>query len=265
MLKYIFSSLFLLFTFFGFSQEETKAIDSVVTDSIAPIEKIVNDSISYKQRYGLRVGIDLSKPIRSLIDDDYRGLELVADFRVSHNFYVAAELGNEEKTTQEDNFNFTTNGSYVKIGFDWNTYENWYGMENIINIGIRFGLSTFDQTLNEYQVYNPNQFWGETAAGITGEDMLGTYSGLNAQWTEVVFGLKVELFRNLYLSGSVRLNFLINETEASQFPNLFIPGFNKVTDGSRFGVGYNYTLSYLIPIFKSDKPKKKEKDKPENN
>ncbi|WP_456867499.1 DUF6048 family protein [Galbibacter sp. BG1] len=264
MLKYIISSLFIFSALIGYSQEETIVADSIATDTISTKE-IVKDSVVYKQRYGLRVGIDLSKPLRSILDDNYRGLEIVGDFRISHNFYVAGELGNEEKTTQEDNFNFTTSGSYLKLGFDWNTYENWYGMENIINLGIRFGLSTFDQTLNEYQIYTPNQFWNEADSGLTGGDMLGEYSGLNAQWTEIVLGIKVELIRNIFLSGSVRLNYLINQTEANQFPNLYIPGFNKVTDGSKFGVGYNYTLTYLIPLFKSNKPQKKEKVKEEKD
>ncbi|QLE01578.1 hypothetical protein HX109_08375 [Galbibacter sp. BG1] len=257
MLKYFISTIILLCVFTSYSQEkEAVIVDSSSIDTV-PVNKIKLDSTIYRQRYGLRIGVDLSKPIRSLLDDDYRGLELVGDFRVSYNFYVAAELGNEEKTTQEDNFNFTTNGSYVKLGFDWNTYQNWYGMENIINLGVRFGLSTFSQTLNDYQVYTPNQFWGEAAAGLSGADNLGEYSGLNAQWTEVVFGIKVEIVRNVFMSGSVRLNYLINDTQANQFPNLYVPGFNKVTDGSKFGVGYNYTISYLIPVFKSSKPKKK--------
>jgi hypothetical protein len=55
---------------------------------------------------------------------------------------------------------------------------------------------------------------------------------------------------------------LVSEKASDNFPNLYIPGFNKVTDGSKFGVGYNYTISYLIPIFKKTK-KKKEKEKEE--
>ena len=30
---------------------------------------------------------------------------------------------------------------------------------------------------------------------------------------------------------------------------LYIPGFNRTYDGS-FGVGFNYTVSYFIPIYK---------------
>jgi hypothetical protein len=35
----------------------------------------------------------------------------------------------------------------------------------------------------------------------------------------------------------------------SGFDNLYIPGFNRTYDGS-FGVGFNYTVSYFIPLYK---------------
>ena len=42
----------------------------------------IQDSITVKENYGLRVGIDLSKPLISIFEKDYKGLELVGDFRV---------------------------------------------------------------------------------------------------------------------------------------------------------------------------------------
>lgn len=260
MSKFI-TSLFILLIGTSAIAQDSLSVETAAIDTLQ-VQETNQDSAVYKQRYGLRIGIDISKPIRSFLEDDYQGLELLADFRISHNVYIAGALGNEEKTTQEDNYNFTTSGSYLKVGLDWNTYENWYGMENIINLGFRVGASTFSQTLNSYQIYNTNQYWEEIQSGITGEDMLGEYSGLNALWAEIVVGIKVELFRNVFMGASVNLNYLINNTEAGNFPNLFIPGFNKVTDGSKFGVGYNYSISYLIPIFKGNKPQKQQ---PDNN
>lgn len=94
-----------------------------------------------------------------------------------------------------------------------------------------------------------------------GTEQLGKISGLNSSWLEFVVGIKAELFKNLYLGASARLGFLIAPLSKppENFSNLFIPGFNKVTDGSNFGVGYNYSLSYLIPLYKkTNKPNKKE-------
>lgn len=226
------------------------------------VEDTTENEVKHLQKYGLRVGIDLSKPLRSTLDENYQGLEVVGDFRLTQKLYLAAELGTEEKTTEEDNFNFTTTGSYLKAGVDWNTYENWYGMHNMIVLGLRAGVATFSQNLNAYRLYNTDQYWDENSTEFNATENLGEYSGLTAQWAEVVFGIKVELFTNLYLSSSVRLHFLVNDKASDVFPNLYIPGFNKVTDESRFGVGYNYTLSYLIPIFKTEK--KTVEETPEN-
>jgi hypothetical protein len=58
--------------------------------------------------------------------------------------------------------NFTHERLYLKAGFDYNAYENWLDMENIISIGLRYGHS-FNQELNSYKIYNANYF-GEVPA-----------------------------------------------------------------------------------------------------
>ena len=49
------------------------------------------DTVTYKERYGLRVGVDLSKPLRTLLDDNYSGLELLGDYRIYKNYYLAKD------------------------------------------------------------------------------------------------------------------------------------------------------------------------------
>ncbi len=241
MLKY-FTSLFICLACFSLSAQD-------ITENASL------DSVAYKQKYGLRLGADLSRLVRSFVNDHYKGFELVGDYRISKRFYLAGELGTEERTTEEDLFRFTTKGSYFRAGFDYNTYENWYGMENSIYGGLRLGASTFSQNLLEYQVFNSNPYWNETNQQGTNTNVLGEHSGLSALWLEMVLGLKAELFNNLYVGASIRFNYLLSDKAADNFPNLWIPGFNKVTDDSNFGVGFNYTLSYLIPFYKKGNTK----------
>jgi len=196
------------------------------------------------ERYGLRVGVDLHRLTKSFYDKDYKGFEIVGDYRLTKKIYIAGELGNENKTVNDDQLNFTTKGGYFKVGFDYNTYENWLDMENMIYAGMRYSVSSFSQELNSYTIYNTNPYFGQTA--ITP----GTkYDGLNASWIELVGGMKAELFNNLYLGVSVRINYLVSEKKPENFANLYIPGFNRTYDG-KFGAGFNYTLSYFIPIYK---------------
>lgn len=233
----------------------------VVQAQSEPIDLQQKDTIAYKDEYGLRVGADISKLVLSFIDEDYTGLELVGDYRLTHKLYLAAEIGNETKRQDEtlNNtllYDYETSGSYIKAGVDLNTYDNWFGMNNAITIGGRYAVASFNHTLYDYSLYETGRFFNPEF--LPGSEPNREFSGLSASWLEFVVGTKVELFANIFVGMSARLGFLITNSEDEQFPNLWIPGFNKVTDGSNFGVNYNYSISYFIPLYKKSKKKKEE-------
>lgn len=204
------------------------------------------------ERYGVRVGADLYKLARTFYDKDYQGLELVGDYRLTKRYFLAGELGNENITTKDDQINFTTKGTYFKVGFDYNAHENWLDLENIISIGLRYGVSTFSQEVNSYEIYNPNPYFGEVPDTQSGQ----TFDGLSAQWIEVVAGIKTRVFNNFFVGFTLRANKLVSNQKPGSFDNLYIPGFNRTYDGD-FGVGFNYTLTYFIPIYKKKTEVKK--------
>lgn len=221
------------------------------------------DTLARTDPYGLRVGVDLSRPLISVLNDRYTGIELVGDFRIRDRLYLAAEIGNEEKGQDEilgDEevgpftalYDYSTSGSYIKAGVNYNTYQNWYGMNNVIYIGGRYAFSTFSHTLNSFSYYNTNRYW-DPDSFTAGSESVQEFDGLNASWIELVVGMNAELFANFYMGISTRVGYLITNKEADTFPNLWIPGFNKVTDGSQFGVSFNYTVSYFLPIYKKRK------------
>lgn len=203
-----------------------------------------------KDRYGLRLGVDLMKLARTFYEEDYRGLELTGDYRLTKRYFAAAEVGNESKTTVEDNLNFTTKGSYIKIGFDYNAHTNWLDLENMVYVGLRYGFSTFSQELNSYRVYNPNPYWDEDDQTVVGTE----FNGLTAHWAEAVVGIKAQVFRDVFVGFSFRMNRLLSNKEPKGFENLHIPGYNRVYS-AEFGVGMNYTVSYFIPLYKKDRLK----------
>lgn len=234
-MKYMSKSIFsllLLASFSGFAQEKLPA--DTITKTV-PVKT---------ERYGIRIGADLYRPIRSLYEDGFNGFEIVADYRLTKKIYLAGELGNVDYTLDDDQVNFTTKGNYFKVGFDYNAYENWLDMENMIYVGIRYGFSTFSQNLNSYTIYDTNDYFEDVTVYPNRE-----YSGLSAHWAEVIGGIKAEVFDNLFIGFSVRLNILLSETEPDNFANLYIPGFNRTYDGN-FGAGINYTVSYFIPFYK---------------
>ncbi len=234
-------------------------------------QDVVRDTTKKSDIYGLRVGIDLSRPLLTLLNEDYQGLEIVGDYRISEDLYLAAELGNESRRVEEvlDNadginritlYDIESAGSYLKLGVDYNTYTNWYGMNNSILIGARYAFSTFKNTLDNYRYFDSNRYWSPNDF-VAGSEFVGEYTGLNASWLELLAGVKAELFANFYLGASIRLNVLITDKDSGAFKNIWIPGFNRKNDNSRIGWGFNYTLSYLLPIYR--KARKKPSDPPQ--
>ena len=208
-------------------------------------QQVQTDTVDTREKYGLRLGIDLTKPVRSFIEDDYQGLELTGDYRLYENIYLAGELGNEQNSISEANITAFAKGSYIKLGGNYNVYDNWAGMQNLIFVGLRYGLATFSTELREFGIYTTNPYFEPDLRTETRE-----FNNLTAGWVEVQLGIKVEVLNNLYLGGHVQLKRMVNETQPNNFDNLYIPGFNRTYDGSTWGVGYGYSVSYLLPFYK---------------
>ena len=210
-------------------------------------ENIVStDSVTQKQKYGLRLGLDINKLVNSSINNNYDGFELNADYRIGNKLYIASEIGLIENTEDEEYINFTTKGTYIKSGIDYNMYTNWIDMQNMIFAGFRIGYSNFEQTINNYTIYDTNnQIWGQSFINtpINNED-------LSSLWVELIIGLKAEIFNNLFLGFNLEVKKMINSEIKNNIQNMYVPGFIKTFEGSSFGVGFGYKLSYLIPIVK---------------
>ena len=232
-MKRIFACIFSALALPALAQDTAK-----VADSLQPKKSI---------QHHLRVGADLVKVTRSFLEDNYQGWELVGDVRLTKNLYAAVELGNEEKYTEEDRSHFTTKGSYVKLGVDYNVYENWLDMNNQIYIGGRYGFSTFSQDLHQYKIYTTHPFFPNDGQWIPSDV---SHSSLNASWIEAVGGVKAEVLKHLYLGFSCRIHYLVHDKKPDNFENHYIPGYQRKWDNP-WGVSFNYTLTYQIPLFTS--------------
>ncbi len=212
------------------------------------VEEEVVDTLKKREKkpYTIRFGLDLSKPFMSQLDKGYFGLELVGDIRLFSEFYGAIELGNEKKTQQSEQINYTTTGNYIKLGFDYNLFKNWKGMNNAIYLGLRIGNSFHKQKVNEYEPYQINHYW--PAEIIKKGPEIREQDALSARWVEVITGIKVKMINNIYMGFSLRLNRLMSDIRPDNFDNLYIPGFNKKTDENVWGAGFNYTITYAIPV-----------------
>ncbi|GAL00924.1 hypothetical protein JCM19314_150 [Nonlabens ulvanivorans] len=230
-MRYVTNILILLVGLVAFSQTQ---------------EKTAVDSVQYKRTYGLRLGIDAASLIRTGIDPEYNGFQILADYRIKNKLYIAGgELGNENIDRNSDRIDFKTSGSYFKAGIDYNLYQNWLDMDNMIYFGARLGAANFSQNLLRYDYAQDNSYFPVFTNVVDRE-----FKGLTAVWLELQLGIKVEVLPNLYMVANVQLKRMITEKTPDNFDNLYVPGFGKTYDTSEIGVGYTYGLMYRIPFFK---------------
>jgi len=213
-----------------------------------------NDSIikpKYLDSYGLRIGTDVIKASRNLWDKNYTGFEVSGDYRLDKKMYFATDFGIENKFKEEDQLSFTTKGMFLRAGIDYNVYENWLDMNNMIFVGGRYGFATMSQTLNSYNIYETNDYFPSQTFYPNIKS-----TGLSAHWLEFVAGIKTEVTKNLFLGFTFRMKYLITQKQPEAFENLYIPGFGRKYSGN-IGAGFNYYVSYHIPLFKKTKKESK--------
>ncbi len=230
MLRYIISFFILINVISVFSQEE-------------------KDSI-FKSTYGMKIGIDLSKQIRMLTEPDYKGIVVIGDYRLLDKLFLAFEMGTEEKFIENEVLSFNTKGSFIKIGANYNVFNNFENLENEIYVGFRVSSSKFDHQLNSFTIYSKDQYWNQNKIENT-----EFFKDLSATWFELIFGFNAEVFNNTYMGLSLRLKRLLSQKEPTNFRNLYVPGFNKVLENNKVGVGLTYTVQFQIPIYKKKKIK----------
>jgi len=230
MSKYIISIFICLIFNYSFSQEEQ--------------EEVIEDSLKIEQKYGIRIGLDLSKQVR-MITEDYNGISLYGDLRIKERLFIVAEIGNDDKKIFNENINANFKGSYLKAGFNYNFYNNPPSLENEIYFGFRFATSSFKSEVFNYLVYDFDKYWENGRIEDYSE-----YTDLSANWIELILGFNAKISKNIFMGTSLRLNRMINQKSPENFGNLYIPGFNIVTEDNNFGTGITYTLTYRIPLVK---------------
>ena len=216
----------------------------IILFSVKNFSQTENDSVVVKNKYGIRIGLDFSKQIR-MLTENYKGLSLYGDVKIKERLFIVSELGSDEKELRTDNLRSKFSGNYIKAGLNYNLYNNLPGLNNEIYVGFRFATSKFKSEISEYIIYNKDRFWSQDPIF---DNIIN--KGLNANWIELIIGINAELLNNLFMGLSLRLNRMLNQKKPENFTNLYIPGFNKVTENNNFGTGLTYSLIYQIPIIK---------------
>ena len=196
----------------------------------------------------LRIGFSLTDPVQPLL---YEGLEeayaLQADLSIDR-FMLVADVGRgryartkQPRDTLASSYQYGTQGNYFKIGVDVNFLKDQeantrFAKDDVIFWGLRYANSAFSaNTTFDLE----DSVWGDFI-------VMENHDKLRVWWIEMVAGIKVEVFKNVFLGYTMQFRFLKKFSQESPLTPYDVPGFGSGNRNTVFG--FDYYLFYRIPF-----------------
>lgn len=195
------------------------------------------DSTKKKINYwptGLRLGTDLIALGKIPWSNEFDGWEATADVDLDR-YYVTVEVGNWERSKLSPDQSYSNAGNYFRFGADVNFLLKDPD-KNMFFVGLRYGRSFFDEQLT-YTL--SDKVFGDFQSTVLNESM-------TAGWGEVTVGLRVKIWKALWMGYTARLKVGAKVGTTGEFIPYDIPGYGLATKNVYWG--FNYQLYWRIPI-----------------
>jgi hypothetical protein len=187
---------------------------------------------------GLRIGTDLIALGKNYFNSPLAGWEVNADLDLGR-YYLAFDYGHWDRTDSVKNGLYRNDGVYWRVGTDINFLLKDPD-KNMFFLGFRFAQSTFNEVL-EYKV-NTVEF-GQVAKEAAN-------FGVIARWGELTTGLRVKVWKVIWLGYTARLKIFPYIKNQQQLEVYEIPGYGLAA--KNFYWGFNYQVFIRLP-FKGEK------------
>lgn len=204
-------------------------------------------------RYGVALGIDLSRFAVPFINNERYGWELSADAEILKDMFAVVEIGSQTTNLKLPAYNYHSAGAYTRLGVDYN-YMKHIDTQSTdkLFIGARYAFTTFFHEADN--IILSNDIWGDVEGRSINRKWLG------ANWMEITTGMRAHLFNNFYLGWSTRFRIKVWFQNDPLMQPYYIPGYGRAYSSS--WVGINYSLYYQIPLIKKSIFQRKEKATP---
>ena len=196
------------------------------------------DSIPFLQ--GMWVEFDVAPFLASaLINQNTYTTQGNIQLNLKNKYFPVFELGiaGADKTTADD-IRFKTNGMFGKIGLDIPAIKpkpNSTQKSNNLLVGFRLGMSHFNYSILNQTI--TDAYWGNSET-FNLESIPAT-----KLWFEITAGIRVEVYKNLYMGWNIRNKHLITQAATGENTPWYIPGYGKANTAVR---GFSYTFGYRL-------------------
>lgn len=222
-LKYICCSLviFLFTILFTYGQD---------VEMYAPVKEKVPLELK-----GIKFGLNVGRFSDYLFKPERVSYETSFDFNLSHKYFGVIEAGYSEIELKKDNYNYLSDGYFFKLGMDYNMLKKQ--PTDYLGLGIRLGWADFSQSADNIIIETGH--WPTSSTSINPKS-------LNTYWLEASFGLKGEIFKNVYFGWSALIKIRVAGGTDLNVQPYDIPGYGSATKG--INLGANYYIFYQIPF-----------------
>jgi hypothetical protein len=220
MSKFLWSSLLLVLSLQGVAQKNER-------DSLRAIRKPT----------GLRVGTDLISLGKTIAQQPLKSWEITADVDLGR-YYPTLELGSWSREAKLVNGLYNNEGQYFRVGVDINFLLKDPD-KNMFFIGMRYGRAQYSEQV-AYSI-TPELFPAVQQAASNPAAI--------ASWIELTTGLRVKVWRSLWMGYTGRMKFLPATKNTPGFDSYDIPGFGLPFKGLYWG--FNYQVYWRIPFKKN--------------
>jgi len=183
---------------------------------------------------GMRVGVDAVSIIKDRRQENFSGWEASADVE-THRYLVAADYGKWGRIFSTDSVSYRNDGTYWRAGVDAN-FLTHDPERNVFFIGFRYARARYDESMS-MTVEDP--LWGFVEREYVNSDM-------SARWFELTTGLKVKVWKLIWLGYTARFKFGLKDQEEFEMLSHDIPGYGNTNKETYWG--FNYLLMIRIPL-----------------
>jgi hypothetical protein len=192
---------------------------------------------TWKPARGFTVGVNLAGVINKAINNDRSGLSVVSRISVSNQWLLLAEAGYENVLVEKSEYNYSSNGSFLKAGFEYDVFSNKeVGSNDNLLFGLHYGFALQEQGSSRYVI--ENGYWGDFNGQIA------THT-VNTHWIELSAGPRVELFKNFYMGWTLQMQVALFRANPEVLAPYLTPGYGY--GDNKINAGFSFNLEYMIP------------------
>ncbi|MFY0687998.1 MAG: hypothetical protein JXQ90_12580 [Cyclobacteriaceae bacterium] len=194
---------------------------------------------------------NLARTVGSATKDFRNSGEVGIEFD-THNFLISAEGGIETNHRVGENYDYTNSGTYWRVGIE-NNFIPWSKERNTATLGIRYAQSRFSDEI----VYETNSLFFQD---INALELRAMNEKVKASWLELSGGIKVRVWKELYLGATVRVKTRKRVSDTDELIPYDIPGFGRHkkngVDVKDSNAGFDYYVAWRFGFREKEIPKK---------